>query len=206
MTALAVIAALALAALAALALLLDPPAGGLRRVADADFLADFGTDDEPAPAEPAPPADCPDWCAERPGHYTACHAVVGARHTVHAWMEVELLRPPGRETTILLTVSPGLSEAGMEAHLTPVEAAVLSAAITIEGGARLSGALGAALAGECGWVAETLARAAAMAGAPACDDCGRVGDVRPEYRRDGSLVERCGTCHQAALTGTGVAR
>jgi len=97
-TALAVIAALALAALIALALLLDPPAGGLRRVADADFLADFGTDDEPAPAEAAPPADCPDWCAEQPGHYTACHTVVGVHHCEHAWMEVELARPPGRET------------------------------------------------------------------------------------------------------------
>jgi len=156
--------------------------------------------------ESAEPPECPSWCTEQPGHQTGHHALIGSRHARGTWMQVELIQPADQEAQIHLGVYPSLDEPGLEAHLTPVEAAVLSAAIAVEGGARLVGAIGAALAGEAGWLAETLARAATLAGAPACDDCGRVGDVRPEYRRDGSLVERCGTCHQAALTGTGVAR
>lgn len=90
------------------------------------------------------------------------HEITIARHTAHAWMEVKLLRPP--EPTILLTVSPGLGGAVMEARLSPVEA---------------------------GWLAKTLAGVAARTGVPACDTCGRVGDVRPEYRRDESLQAEC---------------
>jgi len=145
--------------------------------------------------ESAEPPECPSWCAEQPGHQTGHHALIGARHAQGGtWMQVELIQPADQEAQIHLGVYPSLDEPGLEAHLTPLEAAVMAALIA------------ASAPDGHDWLAKALAEAAQAAGAPRCQDCGRIGaDVHPEYDRQGR-VSRCGACHQAALAGLGVAR
>jgi hypothetical protein len=148
--------------------------------------------------ESAEPPECPSWCAEQPGHQTGHHALIGARHAQGGtWMQVELIQLADQEAQVHLGVYPSLDEPGLEAHLTPVEAAVMAALIAADG-----------TPDGHDWLARALAEAAQAAGAPRCQDCGRIGaGVHPEYdRQEGRVVRRCGACHQAALTGTGVAR
>jgi len=148
------------------------------------------------PEERQETPECPSWCAEQPGHQTGHHALIGARHAQGGtWMQVELIQPADQEAQVHLGVYPSLDEPGLEAHLTPLEAAVMAALIAADG-----------TPDGHDWLARALAEAAQAAGAPRCQDCGRIGaDVHPEYDRQGR-VSRCGACHQAALAGLGVAR
>lgn len=177
----------------------DGFASGGEPVAEVEAAAAAAEDIEGEP----PTAGCPGWCAEQAGHRVACRRLVGSRHGAGAWMEVELKQLAGeQEPTARLNIYPGLAEPGLEARLTPIECAALASALAVDAGARFCSALGSALTGEAGWVAKMLARAAELAGVPACEECGRAGTgVHPEYDRDSRVVHRCGRCHSDAAAG-----
>lgn len=153
-----VIVALVAAAWVAVAVALALLIGGGVRVRDGQRPAE--------PAAPEPVA-CPDWCtAEHGVPGTSCYRTVSTLETPTAWLEVELSRSAYRpgDLEIHLAVFDPATNAETVTTLTPGEAGALAEMIAAAGGARLSGAIGAALNGESGWLAAALSLAATLAG------------------------------------------
>ncbi|SEG44279.1 hypothetical protein SAMN04489712_105243 [Thermomonospora echinospora] len=197
-----------LAVWTAVALLIAPPIGRmLRRAADAEILAPLDSEDDGPTLAMTAVGDCPDWC---PGQHTpgAHRRTVDVREKTGdpggVWVELAWYTVPGRppvgqpEVTLVSIV--GTDETLMP--MSPGEAGMLAASIAFPDADSTLAAWGRALSGDAGWLAETLARAAVMAGYSPCGGCGTPTDARPEYdQASGELVARCAGCHREALTG-----